>query len=67
MSLTVTDDGRGFSPAGLKKRRPRASGGLGLSIMKARVKEQGGRFSLKSVPGKGTTVRVRFSGRKPRS
>jgi len=66
-SLTVSDDGRGFGASDLKKRRPRSSGGLGLSIMKARVKEQGGRFSLKSVPGKGTTVRVRFSGRKPRS
>lgn len=66
-TLTVSDDGRGFGASDLKKRRPRSSGGLGLSIMKARVKEQGGRFSLKSVPGKGTTVRVRFSGRKPRS
>lgn len=66
-SLTVSDDGRGFGASDVRKRRPRSSGGLGLSIMKARVKEQGGRFSLKSVSGEGTTVRVRFSGRKPRS
>lgn len=66
-SLTVSDDGRGFGASDLKKRRPRSSGGLGLSIMKARVKEQGGHFSLKSASGKGTTIRVRFPGRKPRS
>ncbi|MBX7185152.1 MAG: GAF domain-containing protein [Vicinamibacteria bacterium] len=66
-SLTITDDGTGFSASDLRKRRPRTSGGLGLSIMRARVKEQGGHFSLRSVPGKGTTIRVRFPRRKPRT
>jgi len=65
--LTVVDDGTGFRASAVKTRRPRTSGGLGLAIMRARVKEQGGTFSLKSVPGKGTTIRVRFPGRKPRS
>jgi signal transduction histidine kinase len=66
VSLTVADDGTGFRPSALKPRRPRTSGGLGLAIMKARVKEQGGKFSLRSVPGKGTTVRARFPRRTPR-
>jgi len=65
--LIVADDGTGFCASDLRKKRTRASGGLGLGIMKARVKEQGGHISLRSVPGKGTTIRAWFSRRKPRS
>ncbi len=66
-SISVADDGRGFRAADLKRRRPRASGGLGFSIMKARVRELGGRLSLRSGPVRGTVVRASFAGRKPRS
>jgi signal transduction histidine kinase len=52
--LTVADDGRGFDPDApvLRSRR------LGLTSMEERASEVGGRLSLVSRPGEGTTVRL---------
>lgn len=58
ISLTVTDDGRGFAP-------PRrwidleAEGHLGLSGLAQRAESIGGTLTLTTAPGAGTTVHVR--------
>jgi signal transduction histidine kinase len=51
--LEVEDDGRGFDAAGVSD-----PGGMGLTSMRERAEKLGGAFSLVSVPGAGTTVRV---------
>lgn len=51
--LTLSDDGRGFSTIDNADRDH-----FGLSGMRERVGELGGVFSVQSVPGKGTTIRV---------
>ena len=54
VELSVTDDGRGFAlDAGAGGR-----GGLGLVGMRERAERLGGTLTLRSVPGRGTTVRV---------
>ena len=50
--LRITDDGKGFDPA----RVP--DGHLGLAGMRARADKIGARFSVRSVPGEGTTIEV---------
>jgi signal transduction histidine kinase len=52
--LTVADDGRGFDPSApiLRSRR------LGLTSMEERATELGGRLTVQSHPGDGTTVRL---------
>ena len=50
--LRVADDGKGFDPARV------ADGHLGLAGMRARADKVGARFSVKSVPGEGTTIEV---------
>lgn len=52
LQLLVTDDGVGFEP------RMGHSAGLGIASMRERVREAGGRFSIRSVPGAGTTVQA---------
>jgi len=52
--LEVTDDGLGFDVAATRKTSRR----LGLSSMRARAREAGGRLSVTSAPGSGTTVRL---------
>lgn len=49
--LTVTDDGCGFSPAGLN-----GDAGLGLRAMKYRAGVIGATIDIDSAPGKGTCV-----------
>jgi signal transduction histidine kinase len=49
LEFSVTDDGVGFDPR-------TASTGSGVQNMKDRVASLGGRLSLESQPGKGTTV-----------
>lgn len=57
--LRVSDDGRGFAPQigsdGTTKGRP---GGLGLSGMRERAMLAGGRFSVFSRQGDGTTIEL---------
>jgi signal transduction histidine kinase len=50
--LEVGDDGAGFDPAG------EVGGGYGLRGMRARVDEAGGRLTVRSAPGQGTSVCV---------
>jgi signal transduction histidine kinase len=57
VELRVQDDGIGFDPASFTQ--PDASGrGLGLTSMRERAEASGGRFTLQSTPGQGTTVTV---------
>jgi len=54
MALSVADDGGGFDAAapGVRGRR------LGLTSMEERAAELGGRLTIASRPGEGTTVRL---------
>jgi signal transduction histidine kinase len=54
VALTVADDGIGFDPAApaLRSRR------LGLTSMEERARAVGGRLTIESSPGAGTTVRL---------
>ena len=51
--LTISDDGRGFSPDEVN-----FNGHLGLRGMKERAEMVGGRLEVESVPGQGTTVKL---------
>ncbi len=50
LTLRVADDGRGFDPAA------DPGDGFGLQSMRERVERLGGRVSVESAPGEGTTV-----------
>jgi signal transduction histidine kinase len=52
--LQVRDDGVGFDPG----RSEQAARKLGLSSMRERARTVGGRLTVRSTPGGGTTVRV---------
>jgi signal transduction histidine kinase len=54
VALQVRDDGVGFEPA----RSEQAARKLGLSSMRERARSVGGRLTVTSAPGGGTTVRV---------
>jgi two-component system NarL family sensor kinase len=53
VSMTVTDDGRGFDP-----RRGRPEGHFGLSLIEDVARDAGADLSIDSKPGEGTRVRV---------
>lgn len=52
LSLTIQDDGRGFT------RRVEAPGGVGLIGIEERIRELGGTFSVYSAPGRGTLLQA---------
>ena len=52
--LVVTDDGRGFDAD--ERARRRAEGHVGLSLLEDLVAQSGGRLTVDSAPGRGTTV-----------
>ena len=54
IELSVTDDGIGFDLGKV----PSDGRSYGLSGMKERAEQTGGRFTVESVPGKGTKIRV---------
>jgi signal transduction histidine kinase len=58
VGMTITDNGKGFSA----ERRMNANQGkrLGLLGMKERLEIVGGKFTLTSAPGKGTTVHAQI-------
>ncbi|MDQ1011604.1 signal transduction histidine kinase [Streptomyces sp. V4I23] len=56
--LSVTDDGKGFEPRTVR----RAGRHLGLVSMRDRAGGVGGRLSVESAPGKGTTVEMEVPG-----
>ncbi|MDX2246565.1 MAG: sensor histidine kinase [Bacteroidia bacterium] len=53
LSLTVEDNGSGFSPT-------TASGGMGLSSIETRVKTLGGTMEIQSEQGQGTSVYIQL-------
>jgi signal transduction histidine kinase len=53
--LEVSDDGRGFDLGSIS-----AEGGMGLISMRERTERLGGTLDVKSVPGEGTSVRVKL-------
>jgi signal transduction histidine kinase/ligand-binding sensor domain-containing protein len=53
LEVTVEDDGRGFAPEEGGARR-----GLGLVGLSERARILGGKLSVRSAPGRGTTVRL---------
>lgn len=54
--IEIADDGRGFDPA-----ETRSRAGLGLASMEERVRLHGGRWSLRTAPGQGTTIHVNLN------
>jgi signal transduction histidine kinase len=57
VTLTVSDDGRGFDPGARADRRQQP--GLGLVGMAERLDLLGGSLDIRSAPGQGTRVVVR--------
>jgi PAS domain S-box-containing protein len=51
--LRIKDDGQGFDPSGAKGKNA-----LGLISMRERVRLVNGNFTIKSEPGKGTTLEI---------
>jgi PAS domain S-box-containing protein len=56
VTLTITDDGRGFDPGNVPK------GHLGLAIMHERAESIGAQLDVESTLGSGTTVRLSHCG-----
>jgi signal transduction histidine kinase len=56
--LTITDDGKSFDVK--RVLRTKGNGRLGLLGMRERLEMVGGKFSIKSAPGHGTTVTARI-------
>jgi signal transduction histidine kinase len=54
LALSISDDGLGFDPGAVSLRARR----LGLTSMEERARELGGRLSISSSPGAGTSVRL---------
>ncbi|WP_370418626.1 GAF domain-containing sensor histidine kinase [Streptomyces sp. QH1-20] len=57
-ALRVTDDGQGFDPSAVR----RAGRHLGLVSMRDRASGVGGRLTVTSEPGKGTTIEMEVPG-----
>jgi signal transduction histidine kinase len=58
--MTVSDDGRGFEPAG----EPDANGGsLGLQLLDDLVQEHRGKLEVRSQSGRGTVVTLELEAR----
>ncbi|MDD5082163.1 MAG: sensor histidine kinase [Dehalococcoidales bacterium] len=52
--MVISDNGRGFDPAG-------RSQGYGMAVMRERIKSIGGELTVNSSPGRGTEIRVRLA------
>jgi len=57
LTVSIEDDGRGFSP---EETGDREGGGLGLPNMKRRAQSLGGELRLKSSPSRGTLLWLRI-------
>ena len=55
VELVLRDDGKGFDPEA-----PTPEGHFGLAMMRERALVGGGTYEIRSAPGEGTTVTVRF-------
>jgi signal transduction histidine kinase len=58
LSLSIRDDGVGFTPGEDRNRDGYEEGGFGMNTMRERAEELGGRIKVISAPGKGTIVEV---------
>jgi PAS domain S-box-containing protein len=65
IELRIQDNGAGFDPSACKVAK-NSGRGLGLASMRERAELTGGRFSLSSEKGSGTTVRVSWPIHRPR-
>jgi NarL family two-component system sensor histidine kinase YdfH len=54
LEMEIVDDGSGFDPASIE------AGHYGLLGMRERVRMAGGRIDVRSEPGKGTRIVIRF-------
>lgn len=59
LELLIEDTGCGFDPAVAANGRDFGHG-LGLQSMKERAELSGGNYAFKSIPGQGTSIRVRW-------
>jgi signal transduction histidine kinase len=59
LTVAVTDDGIGFTPDSPRLRAKH----LGLTSMEERARELGGRLTIRSAPGAGTTVQLEVPAR----
>ena len=59
--LEVADDGAGFEPGTLERRR--GEGHVGLSLLDELATSAGGRLDVRSTPGAGTVFALRLPGR----
>jgi PAS domain S-box-containing protein len=59
IELSIEDNGCGFDPASVAEHRD-FNHGVGLQSMKERAELSGGRYDLRSVPAKGTRIRVQW-------
>ena len=59
ITLTVSDNGKGFLPTGDESGQTQ-KGGFGLIGMAERVRMLDGAFKLETAPGQGTTITVKF-------
>ncbi|MGA7989039.1 MAG: sensor histidine kinase [Candidatus Dormiibacterota bacterium] len=59
MNLEIIDDGDGFSPDQLTGRQQ--AGHMGLSLLQERVAEAGASLTIDSMPGHGTSIRLRVA------
>lgn len=57
ITMIVEDNGQGFNPSILQEKRDKCLGFIG---MKERVNLLGGKVTVESVPGEGTTIRVKI-------
>jgi signal transduction histidine kinase len=55
VGVEVRDDGRGFDLGEVAERH-----GMGLTLMRERIEELGGRFAVTTGPGTGTVVQARL-------
>ena len=59
ITLTVSDNGKGFLPTGDESGQTQ-KGGFGLIGMAERVRMLDGAFKLETAPGQGTTITIKF-------
>ena len=62
VSVTVSDSGSGMSPQTLERALSGKDGGLGLSIVRRLLEQNGGSLAIHSVPRGGTEVILTFHG-----
>jgi ligand-binding sensor domain-containing protein/signal transduction histidine kinase len=60
LELIIQDNGKGFVPGASVDAHDPRQGGFGLSGINERARMLGGRPELRSVPGKGTTIRIQL-------